>query len=136
MQLIENLKKSLLEKAVLHSTPPDQKRTGLAEISSDSLLTLFDQHGAFPQNRCSVLRTANWNRLLGEEMLNSAILKEYKTHLKQALRGKPLIELGVGDNYVAHRKIFTEQFLVSEYLAVDSRATNHDAVTRGDLLRF
>lgn len=136
IQIFDNFRKKLGQNAILASTAPDQKITGIGHISTDQLLDLAAHHIAFPQNRHSILQTANWNRLFSKDIIHTPIMFHFKEVLAKSLKDKPIIELGVGDNFDLHQDFFKSKFKVSQYTAIDRRKTNSEEVIESDLLKF
>lgn len=109
--------------------------TGLEALSTGELLDRANEAGAFRRVLTSrVLLTTPWSRMVEEEFLRSPPATRFFTYLRDALAGKRVIELGVGDNASVHGRLFKEMFDVREYIPVDVRLC--PGVIQASALRF
>jgi hypothetical protein len=116
------------------------KHTGLEGLSMSDFMQIADRRNIFRRAKIdSTFLFAKWNSLILAIYSGSKKRNKYTPLydlLYSQVARKPLLEIGVGDNYIAHRRIFVSRFKVSSYEAIDRNKPKSGKVLHVDALRY
>lgn len=131
---IEHLRNRLVSIA----TPDYLKPTGLEDLTNEAFQELANTRNIFGHAKTiPTFLNAPWSTMLSEEGLAAKEAAPFRDFLYKELSGKPLIELGAGDNGPRHAWIFRTLFGVKSYHPVDmqEKVIEYDG-TQADALSY
>jgi hypothetical protein len=99
------------------------KPTGLELVSTRDLVDLVKTKEAFSQNLVpgTSLLWAPWNQMMNVSFFEWREMDSFRSSIRALLKDKPILELGVGNNFILHRHISMNVFGVSQYSACDKQ---------------